>query len=52
MLSALSNKRILVVVAHPDDEVLGCGSTMHRLIHEHNCKIRAVILGEGLSTLR
>lgn len=45
-----SNKKILVVVAHPDDELLGCGATMHRLIHEHNCTIRAVILGEGLTS--
>ncbi len=45
------NKRILVVVAHPDDELLGLGATMHKLIHEHNCVIRAIILGEGI-TLR
>ncbi len=44
------NKRILVVVAHPDDELLGLGATMHKLIHEHNCVIRAIILGEGITS--
>lgn len=40
----------MVVVAHPDDELLGLGATMHKLIHEYNCQIRAVILGEGLTS--
>ncbi|APD05866.1 hypothetical protein UJ101_00314 [Flavobacteriaceae bacterium UJ101] len=44
------NKKILVVVAHPDDELLGLGATMHKLIHEHNCVIRAIILGEGITS--
>ena len=44
------NKRILVVVAHPDDELLGLGGTMHKLISEHDCKVRAVILGEGITS--
>ena len=45
-----SNKRILVVVAHPDDELLGLGATMHKLIHELGCNVRAVILGEGITS--
>ena len=44
------NKRILVVVAHPDDELLGLAATMHQLINEQNCEIRAVILGEGITS--
>jgi len=45
-----NNKKILVVVAHPDDELLGLGATMNKLIHDHNCNIRVVILGEGLTS--
>ncbi len=50
MNSFLKNKKILVVVAHPDDELLGLGATMHKLINEQNCQVRAVILGEGITS--
>lgn len=40
----------MVVVAHPDDELLGSGATMHRLIHECHCQVRIVILGEGITS--
>lgn len=50
MLGFLRNKRIMVVVAHPDDELLGCGATMNKLINEYNCSIRTVILGEGITS--
>jgi LmbE family N-acetylglucosaminyl deacetylase len=50
MLEFLKNKKILVIVAHPDDELLGCGATIHKLINEQNCSIRAVILGEGITS--
>ncbi len=49
MLKYLGNKKILVVVAHPDDELLGLGATLNKLITEHQCTIRAVILGEGIT---
>ena len=45
----LENKRLLVVVAHPDDELLGLGASLHRLVRRHGCTARAVILGEGLT---
>jgi len=44
------NKKILVVVAHPDDELLGLGATMHKLINEQNCSVRVIILGEGITS--
>jgi LmbE family N-acetylglucosaminyl deacetylase len=50
MLESLRNKRIMVVVAHPDDEVLGPGGTLYRLINEFNCTIHVVILGEGITS--
>jgi len=50
MLKSLENKKILIVVAHPDDELLGLGATMHRLIHEANVKTHVVILGEGITS--
>lgn len=49
-MNLLENKRILVVVAHPDDELLGLGGTIHKLIKHHNCKVRCVILGEGITS--
>lgn len=50
MLELLRNKKILLVVAHPDDELLGCGGTMHKLLKEYDCQIRVIILGEGLTS--
>lgn len=50
MLELFRNKKILLVVAHPDDEVLGVGATMHRLIHESKARVKVVILGEGITS--
>ena len=47
---SFQEKRILVVVAHPDDELLGLGATMHKLIEEQNCRVRVIILGEGITS--
>jgi len=41
--------KILVVAAHPDDEVLGCGGTIARLTSEGNC-VYTLILGEGVTS--
>lgn len=40
---------VLVVVAHPDDEVLGCGGTMARLAQEGH-EVRVAILAEGMTS--
>ena len=50
MIKMFKNKKILVVVAHPDDELLGLGATMHKLINELNCEVRVIILGEGITS--
>jgi LmbE family N-acetylglucosaminyl deacetylase len=42
-------KKVLAVVAHPDDEVLGCGGTINRFALEGN-EISVLILGEGITS--
>jgi LmbE family N-acetylglucosaminyl deacetylase len=41
--------RVLVIAAHPDDEVLGCGGTVARLADE-GAEVHAHILGEGITS--
>jgi len=41
--------RILIIAAHPDDEVLGCGGAMARLAQEGN-EVFIAILGEGITS--
>lgn len=50
MITTLRGKKILVVVAHPDDELLGLGGTMNRLIKDYQCECRVIILGEGITS--
>jgi len=50
MLEFLKNKNILIIVAHPDDELLGLGATMHKLISEYDVKTHVVIFGEGITS--
>lgn len=50
MLESLKNRRILVIVAHPDDELLGQGGTVNLLSESYGCDLRAVILGEGITS--
>ncbi|MDC1073488.1 PIG-L family deacetylase [Gammaproteobacteria bacterium] len=45
----MTDDRVLVVVAHPDDEVLGCGGTMARLASD-GVSVVVAILGEGLTS--
>jgi LmbE family N-acetylglucosaminyl deacetylase len=41
--------RVLVIAAHPDDEVLGCGATAARLVIEGH-DVHFAILGEGMTS--
>lgn len=40
--------KVLVVAAHPDDEVLGCGGTVARLAND-GCEIYTLILCRGIA---
>ena len=42
-------KRVLVVAAHPDDEILGCGGTIARL-SEGGSLVHILIIAEGLTS--
>lgn len=39
-------KNLLVIMAHPDDDILGCGATMSKLV-EAGCNVRVVFVAEG-----
>ena len=39
-------KRILVIVAHPDDEMLGCGGTIKKFI-QSGCEVITAIVAKG-----
>ena len=41
--------KILVVVAHPDDEVLGCGGAI-LIAKKTGCEVNVICLGEGVSS--
>ena len=48
MLEFLKNNKILVVVAHPDDELLGLGGTINKIKDDN--EINLLILGEGITS--
>lgn len=43
----LKNKKILVIAAHPDDEILGCGGTIFKL--KKNNRFKIIFLTNGVS---
>lgn len=42
-------KKILIIAAHPDDEIMGCGGTAARLVKEGD-EVYTMILGEGITS--
>ena len=44
----MKNKKILIIAAHPDDEILGCGGTISKLKNE-NC-IEVLFMTDGVSS--
>jgi LmbE family N-acetylglucosaminyl deacetylase len=48
-MSGEGRKVVLVVVAHPDDEVLGCGGTMAKHVQRGD-DVHVFILGEGMTS--
>ena len=43
------NKNILVIAAHPDDEVLGCGGSIAKFSSQ-GYQVHCVILAEGIAS--
>jgi N-acetylglucosamine malate deacetylase 1 len=41
--------KVLVIAAHPDDEILGCGATAARLVSEGH-EVQFALLGEGMTS--
>src|SRR5262245_28652542 len=44
-----AHETVVVVAAHPDDEILGCGATIARLAEE-GCSVHIAIVGEGITS--
>jgi LmbE family N-acetylglucosaminyl deacetylase len=49
-ISDFSGKRLMIIVAHPDDEILGLGGAMNRIINSVDVVTHVVILGEGITS--
>ena len=41
-------KRILIIAAHPDDDVLGCGGTLAKAL-KNKAQIKIIFFGEGVT---
>jgi len=48
MMRKGANDRVLVIAAHPDDEVLGCGGTIAKFV-ENGAAVSVIFIAEGSS---
>ena len=46
---SMSNNSVLIVVAHPDDEVLGCGGTIARMVASGR-EVHVLVMADGVSS--
>ena len=44
----MKNKKILIIAAHPDDEILGCGGAISKLKDENHIEI--LFMTNGVSS--
>ena len=42
------SEKILVIAAHPDDEILGCGATIAKKVHKEKAEVSILILSKGI----
>ena len=45
----ISFKRVLIIAAHPDDDILGCGGLLAKYKNNQNIIFKVLFLGEGSS---
>ena len=43
-------EKILVIAAHPDDEILGCGGTIAKKVKKEKAIVNTLILSKGITS--